>query len=359
MSCLTEESMFCFCSVDLGNRERRPCPPVAKPLRRSRPRLRRRSRAPRASRHASGNRSLPTSSRACRRRLPEARTPPPYGAGFGTRRAASLLGMRAERFGPPLRQATSARNIGRKPLKRLIPRPGLPQTSTPLPAPARFGTRRVASLLGMRERFHRPLRQARSARRIGRKPLKRLIPRPGLPQTSTPLPARARFATRRVASLLDRRAERARPPLRQATSARKIGRKSLKRLNPRPGLPQTSTPPPARARFATRRVASRLGMRAERFGPPLRQATSARKIGRKPLKRLIPRPGLPQPSAWPPLPPFESGVGIEISGKPWMKAEDGRPPRRRACHGRSVLLDDAPPLRAARRGASVRSWRNW
>ncbi len=196
MSCHTEESVFCFCSVDLCNRERRPCPPAAKPLRRPRPRLRQRSRASQSSRHSSGNRSLPTSPRAGRRRLPQVRTPPPYGAGFGTRRAVSRLGMRAERFGPPLRRATSARKIGRKSLKRLIPRAGLPRTSAPLPARARFATRRLASLLGMRaERFGPPLRQATSARKIGRKSLKRLIPRPEISgrrgRPSSPSPASA------------------------------------------------------------------------------------------------------------------------------------------------------------------------
>ncbi len=181
-----------------ATQERRPCPPVSKPLRR--PRLRQRSRASPNSRLSSGTGSLPTSPRAGRRRLPQVRTPPPYGAGSGTRRAASLLGMRAKRFGPPLWQATRAWIIGRKSLKRLNPRPGLPQPSTALPARARFAMLRVASLLTMwAERLGPLLRQATSARKIGSKSLKRLIPRPGLPQTSTPPPARARFATRYVA----------------------------------------------------------------------------------------------------------------------------------------------------------------
>ena len=47
----------------------------------------------------------------------------------------------------------------------------------------------------------------------------------------------AGFETPRNASLLSMRAERVRPPPRQATIARKIRRKSLKRLNPRPETP--------------------------------------------------------------------------------------------------------------------------
>ena len=78
------------------------------------------------------------------------------------------------------------------------------------------------------------------------------------------------------------------PPGSAVTIARKTWRKALKRLNPRPGLP--SAPPPHPAGFETRRDASLPGTRAERVRPPLRQAARARKIGRKALKRLNPRP---------------------------------------------------------------------
>ena len=77
------------------------------------------------------------------------------------------------------------------------------------------------------------------------------------------------------------------PPGLAVTIARKTWRKVLKRLNPRPGLP--SAPPP-HAGFETRRDASLPGTRAERVCPRLRQASRARKIGRKALKRLNPRP---------------------------------------------------------------------
>ena len=172
-----------------------------------------------------------------------------------------------------------------------------PGFSAPIDIVTRSSTprdRRDASTLGMRaERFRPPPPQATSARKLPRKALKRLNPRPGFRRPSTSPRAQARLETRHDASTLRMRAERFRPPPPQATSARKIPCKTLKRLNPRPEL---GTSWPRGACFETRRFASPLSMRAGRDRPPPRQATKARKIRRKALKTLNPRP-IERPSA--------------------------------------------------------------
>ncbi len=122
-----------------------------------------------------------------------------------------------------------------------------------------------------------------AAREFHYKPLKRLNPRPGLRRRWPSPRARACFETRRVASRLTMRAGRFAPPL-SATVARKTGHKPLKGLNLRPGLRRPWRSPRAQPCFETRRVASRLGMRAGRFAPPRRQATGAREFRCKPLK---------------------------------------------------------------------------
>ena len=188
--------------------------------------------------------------------------------------------MRAVTVLPPPRRPTIARKFGRKPLKRLILRPG----QLPPPYGPCFATRRVAALPSMRAVTVRPPpRRPTIARKFGRKPLKRLILRPG----QLPPPYGPCFATRRVAALPSIRAVTVRPPPRRPTIARKFGRKPLKRLILRPG----QLPPPYGPCFGTRRVAPLPSMRAERVRMSTRPTTVARRFRRKPLKTLNPRPG--------------------------------------------------------------------
>ena len=227
------------------------------------------------------------------RRTRNLRPSRPAGTCFETRRFASLLSMRAASARPPSRRPTIARKFCCKPLKRLNPRPAF--RCPPKPSAARM-RRDPGPARPPLTRSGERRRRLTITRKIRRKPLKRLIPRPGLRRTRNCRPSRPAgtcFETRRFASLLSMRAVSVRPPPRRPTIARKIRRKPLKRLIPRPGLRRTRNFRPSRPAgtcFETRRFASLLSMRAASARPPPPRLTIARKFCCKPLKRLIPRP---------------------------------------------------------------------
>ena len=229
--------------------------------------------------------------------------------------AAPLLRTRRPGRTAATLSVTVARKIRRKPLKRLIPRPGLRRTRNfrPLrPAGTCFETRRFASLLSMRVASAcQPPRRLTIARKFCCKPLKRLIPRPAFRRPPKPSAARMR-----------RNPGPARPPLtrsgetrRRLTIARKFRRKPLKRLIPRPGLRPTRNFRPLRSAgpcFEMRRFASLLSIGAASARPPPWRLRIARKFCCKPLKRLIPRPARSSQAdgAEPPRPPWALDPGI-------------------------------------------------
>ena len=256
----------------------------------------------------------------------------PAGTCFETRRFALLLSMRSVIAHPPPRRLTIARKFCCKPLKRLIPRPAFRRSPKPLAARMRRDPGPARPPL---TRSGETRRRLTIALKIRRKPLQRLIPRPGLRRTRNFRPSRPAgtcFETRRLASLLSMRAASARPP-RRLTIARKFCCKPLKRLIPRPGLRRTCNFRPSRPAgtcVETRRFASLLSMRAVSARPPPRRLTTARKFYCKPLKRLIPRPETSRRAdgAGPPRPASAGRTGAPGAKFPGggRRPEPGRSP---------------------------------
>ena len=159
-------------------------------------------------------------------------------------RCVASSAMSAGRFGPPARQPTAARKTRHKPLKRLNPRPGLRR---PWPSPRAqpcFETRRVAS----RPQHERgTFRSAASAAdgRPGNPPqtVEKVESAPGNPIAATAPGGGGAARDGRRPNGASGSGPAACRPAHRRTTARKIRRNALKRLNPRPGTGGDDVPP--------------------------------------------------------------------------------------------------------------------
>ncbi len=170
--------------------------------------------------------------------------------GFRDRHAAPAIRGKVLPGSIPTIGASTARKIRRKPLKRLILRPELTRPRRALAGLRRRGSRRLPPTAPRRAR------ETLAARKIRRNVLKTLISRPGSRRGCGPRTlrrARATTAQSLGLVLMSRRGRTATAP--SVPTARKIRRNVLKTRNPRPGTNR----PPKRRPASERPTPARLG----------------------------------------------------------------------------------------------------